>query len=825
VRKAVQKHECNLSFVLFCLFILPVVYAQNEVPVHPVDGEYITEWLVLGPFFPDDLEKDFLVHAGGEAIIEPKDGDTIVTAQGDTLTWKRHKTNRGIVNLLDVIGNYQYATAYAFCILNSKVEGKNQILMGSDDGVAVLINGKRVHLNHAARPLSLDHDVFEADLKEGTNRCLVKVSQGTLNWGFAMRAVPHNQPVLVIPKFFLSSDYVNDVNWLPIDIWKYHPGDNKEWAKIDFDDSSWEYVNPQLRPDELPKSGYQEVGWFRFHIVVDSTLINRPLGLSIWQAGAAQLYLDGTLIYTFGEHTDDWAGVPKVLTFDGKKSHVIAVRYSNLSADKFHDAGYNSGFLLRIGILNQMAEETIRRERTFTGFQMFFTSLPLAIGLLHLILFAFFPSLRQNLFFALFLFSYAGTIFFDYQILLSTDIGQQLFSLRIHCAVLALWIIFQLRFVYSLFYQKLPKQFWIISLAVFGLGTLAIYKPEQYFQYFGIVYLVIYIEIPRVIVMALLKRIEGTWIIAMAFLVFFIFGLLDTLMDAGIIVSLREIENPYAFGSIGFFIAMSVFLSRDFARTNKKIAEQEVEQKLLESENVRQSKELEEARQLQLSMLPKKLPQLSNLEIGVFMKTATEVGGDYYDFKLHDDSTLTAVIGDATGHGMQAGTMVSATKSLFHALVDEPSPVQFLKKGTKAIKAMGLKKMYMALLIAKFKNHHIQVAAAGMPFPLIFRLSTGQVEEVVLKGMPLGGFTNFPYKDKKLQLNEGDTILFMSDGFEEMFNPQDEMLGEEQVKVLFKEIAANSPDEIIEYLKKAGEAWANGRDQEDDVTFVVIKIK
>ena len=97
---------------------------------------------------------------------------------------------------------------------------------------------------------------------------------------------------------------------------------------------------------------------------------------------------------------------------------------------------------------------------------------------------------------------------------------------------------------------------------------------------------------------------------------FFFFGALDVLMDAGILVSLREMENPYAMGSIGFFIAMSLYLSGDFTRTNKKIAEQEMEQKLLEAEN---------ARQLQLSMLPKELPQLAHLEIGVFMKTATEV--------------------------------------------------------------------------------------------------------------------------------------------------------------------------------------------------------
>ena len=119
----------------------------------------------------------------------------------------------------------------------------------------------------------------------------------------------------------------------------------------------------------------------------------------------------------------------------------------------------------------------------------------------------------------------------------------------------------------------------------------------------------------------------------------------------------------------------------------------------------------------------------------------------------------------------------------------------------------------------------MQIAAAGMPFPLIYRSSTGQVEEVVLKGMPLGGFVNFPYKEKKLQFTAGDTLLLMSDGFEEMFNPQDEMLGKKRMKMLFKEIGSNSPEEIIAHLKKRGDAWANGRDLEDDMTFVVIKIK
>ena len=78
-----------------------------------------------------------------------------------------------------------------------------------------------------------------------------------------------------------------------------------------------------------------------------------------------------------------------------------------------------------------------------------------------------------------------------------------------------------------------------------------------------------------------------------------------------------------------------------------------------EAENSRKSQELEEARKLQLALLPEKLPDLPNLQIAVYMKTATEVGGDYYDFYISADGTLNVAMGDATGHGMQAGTVVT----------------------------------------------------------------------------------------------------------------------------------------------------------------------
>jgi|GEM_PF-568260 len=160
---------------------------QNEVPCHSIDGEYIKEWLLLGPLFPDDLETDFLADVGGEANVGPREGDTVTAADGRNLVWKRHKSKRGVIDLLDAVGDHEHATAYAFCVLESETAGDAEVLLGSDDGVAVWINGERVHSNYIDRSLSLDEDDFEVDLRANVNRCLVKVYNVTERWGFAMR--------------------------------------------------------------------------------------------------------------------------------------------------------------------------------------------------------------------------------------------------------------------------------------------------------------------------------------------------------------------------------------------------------------------------------------------------------------------------------------------------------------------------------------------------------------------------------------------------------------------------------------------------------------
>jgi serine phosphatase RsbU (regulator of sigma subunit) len=280
-------------------------------------------------------------------------------------------------------------------------------------------------------------------------------------------------------------------------------------------------------------------------------------------------------------------------------------------------------------------------------------------------------------------------------------------------------------------------------------------------------------------------------------------------------------------------IAVSIYLAISFARTNKTLAEQLVKEiehekerarlKIIEAENERRAKELEEARQLQLSMLPKKLPRIENLEIAAYMKPATEVGGDYYDFHVSADKTLTVAVGDATGHGLKAGTMVTATKSLFNNLAAEPVLPDILKTASAALKKMNLRGMFMAMTMARVSGGRLRICQAGMPPALLFRRQTMEVEEFGSRAVPLGAPLAGNYREEETGLAPGDCLVIMSDGFPEMFDPRGEMIGFAKSAEILRETAQRTAAEIVERFVAAGEEWASGRPADDDVTFVVVK--
>jgi serine phosphatase RsbU (regulator of sigma subunit) len=243
---------------------------------------------------------------------------------------------------------------------------------------------------------------------------------------------------------------------------------------------------------------------------------------------------------------------------------------------------------------------------------------------------------------------------------------------------------------------------------------------------------------------------------------------------------------------------------------------------LLEIEYERKSRELEEARQFQLSLLPKTLPDHPAYEVAVDMRTATEVGGDYYDFHLAG-GVLTVAVGDATGHGARAGTMVTVVKSLFSSAAADASPGEFLIRAAAAIKRMDLGRMAMALTVVRFDDGALTLAAAGMPPALVRRAAGGEVEELELPGMPLGGL-DCHYQERRVELAGGDVVLLLSDGLPELPDPRGEPFGYARVRGAFAAAAAE-PAAILAELTSAALTWTEGRPAADDMTFVIVKRK
>ncbi|RKY91910.1 MAG: hypothetical protein DRQ13_10930, partial [Ignavibacteriae bacterium] len=260
-------------------------------------------------------------------------------------------------------------------------------------------------------------------------------------------------------------------------------------------------------------------------------------------------------------------------------------------------------------------------------------------------------------------------------------------------------------------------------------------------------------------------------------------------------------------------------------RTDARIREAELRAQISEAENERKSKELEEARQLQLSMLPRELPNLPNIEIAVYMKTATEVGGDYYDFSFSSDGSLNVAIGDATGHGMKAGTLVSLMKALFTSDSIKLEIGEFFQSSNEALKKMRMERVMMGFAMLNLKDGKVKLINAGMPPIYLYQKTTGKVEEIALHCLPLGALSIANFNLQKFEVEQGDTILMMSDGFPELQNEHGELFGYDRVQETFEKVVEKHPEEIISYLNDEASHWINGNEPDDDLTFVVIKVK
>jgi streptogramin lyase len=241
-----------------------------------------------------------------------------------------------------------------------------------------------------------------------------------------------------------------------------------------------------------------------------------------------------------------------------------------------------------------------------------------------------------------------------------------------------------------------------------------------------------------------------------------------------------------------------------------------------EIEENRKSEELSLARQFQEDMLPKKMPDTPKFDIAAVIKTSTEVGGDYYDFFQQDDGSIYVVTGDATGHGMTAGMMVSITKAGLYGIPAIPTD-QITNRLNRVIKNIELGTNRMALNVSYFKNGEVQFTSAGMPPAYHFISNTGEVKEILQVGLPLGGIRGERYSREEHPFESGDMMVFLSDGLPEAENAAGEMLGYEAVMDCIQKNKNENPESIKNILLDLGDNWLSGVPLQDDITIVAVK--
>ncbi len=656
-----------------------------------------------------------------------------------------------------------------------------------------------------------------------------------------------------------------------LDDWLFHTGDDTTWAKVDFDDSAWQPIRTQMfdqnrdrpktetetRPDSTrrrrpPRPEWDGIGWFRLHVWVDSSIVNFPLSLHMRQNGASEIYLNGEKLYSFGKVSSiaDLEKIyternPKPIIFNRSGEHVFAVRYSFHESERLIDIPMGRGFDMWLGHLDNAIVARVTQVRTSSFNQLVFTAIPLSFALMHLLLFIFYRRNKNNLYYALSMFFFAVMAYTQFGHTFSTTSGAFLWLIVLEIFSTVFAIGFGIFSVYATIYKRLPKVAFIpfVFLTLFIIAALLIPRIRGSFDIILYIFLLLcIIELVRLTITSLKSDKEWNWIISGGFTITLLIFAYQALLVLGIIPPFGNHMLVWMYGIPVLALSLSTYISLNFSRTHieletqldrvkqlseEKIAQErlakeiEIQRRLLEADNERKTKELEEARQLQLSMLPKHVPQLPGIDIAVSMKTATEVGGDYYDFHT-DGGGLTIAIGDATGHGMRAGTMVAAIKSLFSANNNMGKLPDTLSSWSHIIRQMNFGNLYMAMSLLRVENNKVIISNAGMPPALLYRAKDKSVEEIILKGMPLGGAAHFDYAEQAITIESGDTLFLMSDGFTELFNESDVMYDERAIST-FQKVAHRTPHEIIDYLHQECQAWRGERPQNDDITFVVVK--
>ncbi|MET4580116.1 PP2C family protein-serine/threonine phosphatase [Ottowia thiooxydans] len=235
--------------------------------------------------------------------------------------------------------------------------------------------------------------------------------------------------------------------------------------------------------------------------------------------------------------------------------------------------------------------------------------------------------------------------------------------------------------------------------------------------------------------------------------------------------------------------------------------------------------ELEIARTMQLSILPRSAPPTEAAAVSALMVPAKEVGGDFYDYFLMKDGRLAMVVADVSGKGIPAAFFMAISRTLLKNIAQFlQEPADIIERLNEQLCAENEQMMFVTvfLCVLDLESGALDYVNAGHNPPLLMR-ADGAVEDMPRgQNMALAVMEDIKFKQGRVQLNPGDTLLLYTDGVTEAANPEGSLFGESRLNALASEYKAPNSD-FPEVLLEAVRQFEAGAPQTDDITLVTAR--
>ncbi len=242
-----------------------------------------------------------------------------------------------------------------------------------------------------------------------------------------------------------------------------------------------------------------------------------------------------------------------------------------------------------------------------------------------------------------------------------------------------------------------------------------------------------------------------------------------------------------------------------------------------------QQRELSIAKNIQLGLLPTKIPDVEGVKLGGICIPAKEVGGDYYDYLTHEDGRLDLVIADVSGHNVGAALIMAETRTLIRSRSSQfKNPQDLLHELNQFFyDDLTRAELFITLFYLQYDhtNRKIDFASAGHSPTLLWRAAEKRCLRLDPEGLIIGVKKSFDYEQESLTLATGDVLLLYTDGLTEASNENNDLFGEERLKQLLAENHRMETQQLINHIVEQVQLFTGHQSFQDDVSLVVMQVE